>query len=342
MTENDLFDLEKIKEIISPFNDLQDKVNLLDTIPGEIEDTKKLSIAGKISPNIDLVLKSLQKLLDELLIITRKNINLFNNFQGELLAKFKESKTDSLKKLGFNKTLLQIIGNFLIKNKNISKIVSNISYIHSIKIDQWLELVDSLKQNTTFNMVIQKIDTFYQELIKIKLNKELQNIHDEVDDEILQNFKKTFEEDPNITFREYLQIYEDVLSQEELDGKKDFIEREKKRQELEKLKEKQERQQETFQDYLRLPVKEFERKRRKQSREKLGKIDPSSNNIKKIEISEEASKKIEDFKSSFDQSFKDNYLVQKDEGTNPIELIRERKKKKIEEFKKYKKHFEKE
>ena len=90
---------------------------------------------------------------------------------------------------------------------------------------------------------------------------------------------------------------------------------------------------------MKFSHKEFERRLRKQKREKLTDVIVDGNQ-KKLELSDEVSEKIQKFKLQFDKNFKENYLNQKDDDKDPIELIRERKKKKEKEYKKFKNHFE--
>ena len=344
MTEYQNFNLEEIKELISSFNDLQSGLNLLKSLSDDFNTNEikinDMNVSIENLGRFPEILYSIQSLVDDLLPITKHNINVFNEFQNALLSKFKRNYKEKLKKLKINNATLQKFGNSLIKNKNISKIVSNVSYVHSIKFAQWVELIDSLKQNSTFKTTIRMLNDFYQGLIEVKLNEQLSKIQDNLDESVLNNYKKAFYEQPNLTFSEYQHLNDTNLSRQELEEKESLFEKERKKLDLEKLKEDQEKQDELYQDYLRLSSKEFERKRRKERRGKLSKIDLKSKDQKKIEISEETSEKIEKFKSNLDHSLKNSYLVNDDENKSPIELIRERKKKKSEEFKRYKKHFE--
>jgi hypothetical protein len=344
MIKYEILNLEEIKDIISSFNDLQSAFNLLHSISDEFR-TYNIQIDDSIISKENLldlktISSSIQSLIHDLFPVTNHNIHIFNEFQNELLSKFKRSYKARLKDLGLNKKNLQHLGNSLIKSKKISKIVSNISYIYSLKLTQWLELIDSLKQNSIFNNIVQKLNTFYQELIEDKLSKQLSTIQGKFDESIINDYKEAFYKQPNLTFSEYQHLHKTSLSKDELKEKKEIIKKEQDKLELEKLKENQVQQDELYQDYLRLPNKEFERKRRKKRREKLNKIDLNEKNNNKIEISKETYEKIEKFKSSFDEPLKNKYLVQETEDKSPIELIRERKKKKSEEFKRYKKHFE--
>ena len=157
---------------------------------------------------------------------------------------------------------------------------------------------------------------------------------------MIKEFEKVFREDTNITFKDFLQLIKEDLTQKDLTVRKDKIGRAKEKEELERLKKKQEEQKQTYEDYLKLSDSEFERRIRKKSREKLKNI-TSINEGKKIEITDEVSEKIEKFKSKFNKSFEEKYLVQKDDEQDPLELIRERRKKKKKEYKKYKDHFDK-
>ena len=344
MIEYEIFNLEEIKELIYSFNDLQISRNLLNSLSDDFN-TNDIRINNISISKDNLIyftdfLNSIQSLIDNLIEVTDQNINLFNEFQNSLLLKFKKNYKKKLKELELNKHTLQHLGNSLIKNKHVFKIISNISYVQSIRLNQWFELIDSLKQNSTFNIIIQKLHKFYQDLIEHKLNEQLSTIQGKFDESVINDYKRAFYKDPNLTFSEYQHLYEISLNKEQFEEKKDYNEIEQEKIELEKLKKNQEKQDELYQDYLRLPSKEFERRRRKERREKLSKIDIGTTNDKKLEISKETSEKIEKFKSSLDKSLKNNYLFKENEDKSPIELIRERKKRKSEEFRKYKKHFE--
>ena len=344
MTEYEILNLDKIRDNLSSFNDLQSVLNILHTISDEFNNNSSKLDENKFSNEFSVEFKEIKKsiysLINSILPVTEKNILLFNEFQNDLLAKFKKSFNGKLKRLELTQGDLQRYGNNLIADKKVSKIISDISFIHSLRLSQWLELIDSLKQNSIFNKIIQKVDVFYQDLIEKKLNKQLSMIKEDVDESDINEYIKAFYEQPNISFSEYQHLYKPSLNKEELEREKNKIEKEREKVDLERLKQNQEKQDQLYQDYLRLPSKEFERKRRKERRGKLSKIDLKNNEIKKIEISKEVEEKIEKFKNSFDKSLRDKYLIEEKEDKTPIELIRERKKKKSEEFKEYKKHFE--
>ncbi len=60
---------------------------------------------------------------------------------------------------------------------------------------------------------------------------------------------------------------------------------------------------------------------------------------KDIEISEDVAEKIEEYKSQLKKSFEQEYFIQKDEETDPLDVIRERKQKAEKEYKKHIKKF---
>ncbi len=63
-------------------------------------------------------------------------------------------------------------------------------------------------------------------------------------------------------------------------------------------------------------------------------------NEKTLEITEEISQKIEIFKKQMDKRSQEHHHTHSDSSIDPIKLIRERKRKKKEEYDMYKDHFE--
>jgi hypothetical protein len=345
MIENQLFNLEKIKTLTTVLDELQAKLYQLN------EDTKQVKIFSKsVIRNFTNVtfLSQVEKITDLMTEIrkileniSKDNINIFFSLQESLIKKYKEKNQEKLKKLNLNQELLREIGLYLIEKRKIHKTINEISYVSSIGVVQWLDILDSLKQNSLFLRTIKKIKLYYENLIQDKLKLEISRIPEDVNTSLIEDFKKAFLEDLNITFTEFLQDFESKLTQKELETKKEIIAKVKEREELEKLKKKQEEQKEAYNDYLKLSDKAFERKIRRKAREKLSDIRTTEKETKKIELSEEVSEKIEKFKSKLGKSFEEKYLIQKDDEQDPLDLIRERKIKKEKEYKKYKDHFEK-
>ena len=343
MEDKQLFDLKKIKELTSPIEELQlildqlieNSQNFTKDLPiieKEIENDKFTSQIKKIKGLVENVNRNL-------IGISKKNLNKFLEFQDLLIRKYKENYKNALKKLKINKDIAKEIGFILINEKNVCKIIDSVSYIPSIDIPNWIVLLDSQKYNTLFLNSIKRLIRYYRDLLQVRLNKQLSLIPEGTDPNLIKNYIKSFEEKPNLTFDGFLKAHESKLSEQELEAKKEIIKKVKEKEELEKLKQKQEEQKEAYENYLKLSDKEFERLRRKKSREKLKDISTETKKKKEIEISDEISKKIKKFKSQFEKSFEETYMIQENEEKDPIDLIRERNKKKEKEYRQYKDHF---
>lgn len=340
---NQLFNLEKIKELTFPIEDLQAKINELMEFSKIIENNKRSLIQNFTNKKFLAQVEELTEILYDINVmlakISKNNINKFLALQDKLIQKYKAIFQENLKKLKLNKDNIKNIGLFLIENKKLSKIIDKVSYIPSIGISQWLEILEVLNQNSLFLRTVKKIEIYYQDKIKDKLKAELDRIPDDTNASIITDYEKAFQEDPTLTFREFLQDIDNKLTFQELQVKKEIIKKAKEKEELEKLKMKQEEQKKAYEDYLKLSDREFERKMRKKSREKLTRIISGAKEKKKLEISDEVTEKIEKFKSQFEKKLEKRYLIQEDEEKDPIDLVRERKKKKEKEYKKFKDHF---
>ncbi len=344
MSKNQLFDLERIKILTVPIEDLQVQLNqLTETSKNATGSIKVIESVFEDKP-LHIQLNSIEELLEnitsKLSKISRLNLNKFLELQDQLTKKYKEGFKNKLKKLNLNQEFTKSIGLFLIEDKKISKIIDYVSYIPSIEIPQWLDLLDSLKHNTLFLKSVKNIKTYYQDLLIARLNIELSRIPDGTDPKLVKAYEVLFKEDPTLTFNNFLQKIESQLTQQEIIEKESLIKEVREREEFEKLKKKQEEQKETYEDYLKLSDREFKRMRRKKRREKLTDISPESHVKRDLEISDEVSEKIEKFKSQLEKSFDEKYMIQKDEDKDPLDLIRQRKKRKEEEYKEYKDHFE--
>lgn len=344
MNNNQLFDLEKIKELTLPVEELQGKINQLTDSANKI--TKNFQIFEKHFKNenflsqIEIIKELLENVNAKLNTVSITNLNKFLDLQDQLIKKYKENFKENLKKLTSNKDITKVIGLFLVEKKKISKIIGNASFIPSIEITRWLELLESLKHNTLFLRAVKKMGKYYQELLQVRLNIELSKIPNDTDPVIKRDYEKFFKKNPTLTFNDFLDIAKSKLTQKDLKSKKNIVEKEKEKEELEKLKKNQKEQTEAYDDYLKFSDREFKRLRRKKSREKLIDVSTESNEEKEIEISDEVSEKIKKFKSQFEKSFDEKYMIQKDDDKDPLDIIRERKKKKDKEYKEYKDHFE--
>ncbi|MHA1191533.1 MAG: hypothetical protein ACTSP9_04470 [Promethearchaeota archaeon] len=346
MTKDYVLDLNRIKSITQPLTTLQNGLNSLSSLEEQLEQSKK-GIHENFSFNVDKqqinqLLTLLQEFHNELTLITNKNISNFLDFQDNLLKKYREQYKDHLLRLKIDQEKRKNLGLYLIAQKKISKVDHQISYVNSIILDDWFNLLDSLNQNSIFLSLIHKIRDYYGEITHNRLKKELEKIPEEFDIVIKNEFKNAFKEDPDLSFEQFFNEYEKLLTAADLSTRRELLQRVKEKEELEKLKLKQAEQKQGYKDYLKLSAREFERRRRKKSREKLSEIDIPLNTSKELEISEEVSEKIELFKSQFEKKFQDDYLIGVDQEQDPLDLIRERKKLKAEEFKKFKKHFDQE
>ncbi|MFW9946361.1 MAG: hypothetical protein ACFFDX_05975 [Candidatus Odinarchaeota archaeon] len=339
-----LFDLYKIKELTLTIEDLQAKIHKLNEL-------KKILIQDRdnfiesindndISNQYQDLIVHIENLHNQLIKVSKENLNTYFFYQEKLINKYKEALKEKLKIVKIDEKITKNIGVTLIENKQVCKPIDKVSFIPSIKLNQWLDIIDSLSQYSIFLNTIKKVSKFYSVLINEKFNKKLSEIPKDTDVKLIQNYKKAFLKNTNLEFVDFIQEMERNLSQEDLKIQKKIIQKAKEKEEIEKLKKRQKEQQEGYQNYLNLSESEFERLRRRKKREKLEDVTLKPKDLNEIEIPEDISKKIEEFKSKFETSFRKNHLIEENENKDPLELIRERKKKKEKEYKKFKKHFE--
>ena len=341
--ENQLFNLKKIRELTSPVENLQGKVNKIANLVNQFESEKLIvsqysdneSFLSQIT-DLTIILESINKNLKN---IFNHNINEFLILKHELTTKYKNDLKNNLKFIDLNKNYTIIIGHSLIEKRSISKIITQISYTPSISITQWLELIDALNQNTLFLSSAEKVQKSFLKIIKKRLDYELKKIPNDTPSSIIEEFKQQFNINNEITYEKFLKTIESKLTEEELRVRKEILSKSKQKHEIEELKKKQEGQMETYESYLKFSKKEFERRLRKKKREKLTSVSISGNQ-KKLELSDEVIEKIEKFKVKFDKRSEKNYLPKENIDEDPLKIIRERKKKKEKEYQKFKDHFE--
>ena len=341
--ETELFNLEKIRELTAPINALQGKINQVSNLVKNLEPEQQL--ASSYYKN-DLFLKDFAQLTklvshinENLKIVSNHNIKNFLKLKNYLINKYRQSINDRLKSIDLENEYLIQIGLSLIENKAISKIIERITYIPSVSIKQWLDLIDALNQNTLFLKSVDNLRKHFKIILQNKLKKELVKIPNNVESSIIEDFKRQFHITPEITYNKFTQLREHKLTKEELKSKKELLEKNKEKQEIEELKKQQEKQTESYDSYLKLSNKEFKRRLRKQKREKLTDINDAGNE-ENVEITEEISQKIEKFKNKLDRKSEENFVTLDDSSADPIKLIRERKRKKKEEYDMFKDHFE--
>jgi hypothetical protein len=341
--ENQLFNLKKIREITSPVGALQGKVNqianLLNRFDSEMQKISDYSEKESFLNQITELARIFESINENLKNTFTNNITEFLNFNNNLISKYKTNLKNNIKILDLNEYDARVIGQTLIEKRIVSKIVTQISNTPSISKIQWLELVDALNQNTIFLNSANELRKSYLKIVKDRMDTELKKIPSDISSSIIEEFKKQFNTSHDLTYEKFLKSIESKLSEEELQAKNDMLTKSKQKQEFEDLKKKQEEQTETYESYLKLSEKEFERRRRKSKREKLVDVKDSESQ-KKFELSEEVTEKIEKFKMKFDKKSDENYLFREDIDEDPIKVIRERKEKKDKEYKKFKDHFE--
>ncbi len=341
--ETELFNLEKIRGLTAPIKALQGKVNQVSNIVKNLESEKQ--IVSFYDGN-DLFLKDFEQLTklvaqinENLKNVSNHNINKFLTLKNYLINKYKQSINDRMKIIDMGSDYLTYIGLSLIEKKGISKITEKITHIPSVSVKQWLDLIDALNQNTIFLKSVNNLREHYKIILQNKLEKELAKIPLNVESFIIEDFKRQFYITPELTYSIFIRSLEHELTEEELKSKKELLEKNKKRQEFEELKKQQEEQTESYDSYLKLSNKEFKRILRKQKREKLTDISDTGNK-KNFEITEEISQKIEMFKKQMDKKSEEHHTTFDDSNSNPLELIRERKRRKKEEYDRFKDHFE--
>ncbi len=343
MSEVTLFDLDKIKDLMAPIEIIQEKINKLRVLESNLNDSKNLMEISlknqEVSKKINELISVIKEIIKSFEYIFHSNINIFLNLHDNLIEKYKARIKTTIDTAKINNRTLKKIGLYLIDKKKISKIPQKITSVNSIGINEWIELVDVVKENSIFQKTIMRFIPYYEELLNQRLNNELQTMLPNVDNNLILKFKERFLENPDITFKEFLREFEDEEQRSDLIKKELLIKRRKERENLEELKKKQEERKDEYQDYLTLSEKEFERRIRKKKREKLSDIDNKENFQGELVISNEVSEKIEKFKSQFEEKFKEKYLTREESNKDPIDLIRERRKKKKEEYDEYKDHF---
>jgi len=343
MSSEQIFNLEKIKAITNPIEELQGRLfefedNIDNCIKYKKNISKQLHNQGLLE-QIQTITQILEDMKQKLIKISNENLNKFLFFQDKLMKKYKESFKNKLMKLELDQSKTKEIGIFLIENKQISKIIDETSFIGAIEVKQWLELLDSLKLSSLFQSTIKKCEEYYNLLVEKRLKTELDKIPEETNQILIKDFKEIYVKNPGITFKEFLENIEKELSEKQLKARKKIIDQTKERQKLEELKKKQEDQRQSYEDYLRLSDKAFEKMRRKISREKLSELGNKQEKSAEVKITDEISEKIEKFKSKFEDSFEEKYLVREDDEKDPIDLIRIRKKEKEKEYKRHIKKF---
>jgi len=342
MSNLQLFNLEKIKNLTGTIEVLQGLLNNLEINLNSFKE-KSNQISLNIQNNefltkLESISNNLQNIHEKLIKISNENISKFLDLKDKLIENYKISFKDDLKKLKISQNTMDI-GIYLIENKKISKIVEQTLFISSINLNDWIGFLDSLKKNSLFLKTIDKLEFFYNEIIQEKLKQELYKIPKDIDPILIEDFKKLYLNEPNLTFNDFFNNIESKLKKEELEQRKKIIDKTKEKEILVQLKKTQDEQQMRYQEYLKYSPKEFQRRQRKSKRKGLSEIESKPTSVESKEISEEIIHKIEEFKSGLDYKFDEEFLVQKDDQKDPLDLVRERKKKKGDEWESFKNKF---
>ncbi|TXT66801.1 MAG: hypothetical protein BAJALOKI3v1_10072 [Promethearchaeota archaeon] len=339
--EQKTFDLNFLQNFFTPIDNLEGKLNRLDS---------KFSKYNELNDKLDnqlnqellsVQLKNLYEIInsinENIVQINQKNLETFLNFQDILVSKYKQLNIDRLKQLDINQEDMKQVGLSLIGKKKTAKIIYKASFTPSIEIDDWMDLLDYLRNNSLFISIIDDVESYYEKILERKLAEEISKIPDDFDNNLIEDYKIAFWKNSDLTFEKYIRNIQQEQIKREIEKKGESIQEAKKKDELEELKKNQEEQRKLYEDYLKYSDREFERRRRKEKREKLSEI--AQKPKKQDGISEDVEEKIKKFKSKFENSFEDKYLIQKDDTTDPRNIVRNRKKKKEEEYQKYLKKF---
>ncbi|MBD3212540.1 MAG: hypothetical protein GF311_08025 [Candidatus Lokiarchaeota archaeon] len=339
--EQKTFDLTFLQNFFTPIDNLEGKLDRLDS---KFSQFNKLSekldnelSQERLSVQLRKLYETINTINENLVQINQKNLETFLTFQDILVSKYKQLNIDRLEKLDINQEDMKQVGLSLIGNKKTAKIINKASYTPSIEIDDWMDLLDYLRNNSLFISIIEDIETYYEKILERKLAQEISKIPDDFDKNLIEDYKIAFWKNSDLTFERYIRNIQQEQIKREIEKKGESIQEAKKKDELKDLKKKQEEQRKLYEDYLKYSDREFERRRRKEKREKLSEIAQKPKNQEGI--SEDVEEKIKKFKSKFENSFEDKYLIQKDETTDPRNIVRTRKKKKEEEYQKYLKKF---
>jgi len=332
------FDLDTIKTFFTPTDELQGKISNIKVKTQKFKDRQKsikeYSGEEKLIEQLAEISHKADQINKVLLNITKANLETILSCKEILSKNYKKIYLDQLEQEEITQNKLKKIGLSFIENKETVKVIETPSFIKSLPVEQWTDMLDYLSTNSLFNSIVRKTQDYYQDILDKRLKEELSKIPDNVDEVLIEDFKEAFSRDPQLTFNRFMREIKTKLTEKELEQRKKLIEETKEKEKLQELKKEQEEQRKTYEEYLKYSEKEFERRRRKRQRKSLSEI--AEQPKEKTSIDEEKKKKIEKFKSKFNDSFEKKYLKSKDDERDPIDLVRQRRKRKEEEYKEYK------
>ena len=251
MVENQIFNLEKIKEITSPIGELQGKLNNMEELFEFFNENKNVLTQDFTEEKLNEIqdinnnLTDIYRELVEKTIISTQN---FLIFQDHLIRKYKYSFKEDLKSSELSQSdIVYEIGLSLIKNKNISKVIEKISFVLALNSNQWISLFNSLKHNSMFLSILQKSAKFL-EAEKLKLTEKIIKEKEEI-----EKSKQILDKQPSPKLNKYQEYLK--YSKEEFQRRR----RKERRESLETLEEKPEIQIEVTKD-ISEKIEEFKSK----------------------------------------------------------------------------------
>ncbi|TFF90401.1 MAG: hypothetical protein EU548_03220, partial [Promethearchaeota archaeon] len=142
------FNLETIRNLSSFIEEVEAKVNHIDNLRqvliNKISHRQKREENHEKENKIYTVATDLNSLTISLKSTSEGNLNKYYRFYNQLIKKYKEQYKSKLVKSHINKEKANSLGLFLIENKNVSKVISESSFIKSLNYTLWSDLIDSL------------------------------------------------------------------------------------------------------------------------------------------------------------------------------------------------------
>ena len=113
-----------------------------------------------------------------------------------------------------NVKVTKAIGLSFVETKGISKVIEQISFIPSITLKEWLDLLDSLKLNSLYTKTVSKVRIDHEKYVKEKYEIELSKIPNNISSEIIKKFENIYFNEKPLTFTEFLINQKKSLSQD--------------------------------------------------------------------------------------------------------------------------------
>ena len=340
-SNNIIFSVEKVKELTKSIGIIQGKLNAIKKIYDNFNCDLKNIIEQSSNEKKDQ-LSILESLNDSLKTINAEILKFFDinsenwlYFKDLILLEYKNSIKENLLNMNLNADSLRKVGIELIKNKNTSSLLNEANYITSIDLNNWALMVDSLKNNSPFLSAVGRAKNYYQNEIERLLHLELKKIPRNFNGKLIAQFKKEFRKN-KITIEDFIYNSKMVPPKKKPLKKKTDNSFSKKKIEPKKTSRRDGDQFKSYDTLFNLSDEEFQRLKRKKTRKKL---DALSKEKKATDsLKEEKEKVLEDKKieTSIEGSQTEGELLEEEDSkqvkTDPLEIIRERKKTKQEEF----------